>query len=138
MNNLPYLLIKSSRKLRKRLDQSLLEFDLTAAQFSVINQIRMAQTSVTAAEIAERLESDRPTISGILTRLERKGLVEKYDHPTDGRSAFVKVSEEAEALVTSITERSEELTEEIFSIYSEVEKGQLEQMILRLLERIEE
>lgn len=138
MNNLPYLLIKSSRKLRKRLDQSLQEFDLTAAQFSVINQIRMSEMPVTAAQIAERLESDRPTISGILTRLEKKGLVEKVDHPTDRRSAFVKVSEDAEALVARITERSEELTQEIFSIFSKQEKGQLEQMMLRLLERIEE
>lgn len=138
MTNLPYLLIRSSRKLRKRLDHSLQEFDLTAAQFSVVQQIRMAEQPVTAAEIAERLESDRPTVSGILTRLEKKGLVEKHDHPADGRSTCLKVNRDSEALLDRITARSEELTTEIFSIFSEAEKAQLEQLMLRLLMRIGE
>lgn len=138
MTNLPYMLIKSSRKLRKRLDHSLQEFDLTAAQFSVVQQIRMAEQPVTAAEIAKRLESDRPTVSGIITRLERKGLVEKHDHPVDGRSSYLRVNKDAETLVDRITARSEELTTEIFSIFSKAEEAQLERLMLRLLERIGE
>lgn len=138
MTNLPYLLIRASRKLRNRLDHSLEEFDLTAAQFSVVNQIRMAEQPVTAAEIAEKLESDRPTISGIITRLEKKGLVEKHEHPEDRRSAYLRVNADAEELVDRITARSEELAGEIFSMYSKAEREQLEHLMMRLLERIGE
>lgn len=138
MTNLPYLLILASRKMRNRLDHALQEFDLTAAQFSVVSQIRLAEQPVTAAEIAQRLESDRPTISGIITRLEKKGLVEKHDHPVDRRSAYLTVREDAVELVDRIMARSEELTSDIFSIYSKAEREQLEHLMLRLLERIGE
>lgn len=138
MTNLPYLLILASRKMRNRLDHALQEFDLTAAQFSVVSQIRLAEQPVTAAEIAQLLESDRPTISGIITRLEKKGLVEKHDHPVDRRSAYLTVREDAVELVDRIMARSEELTSDIFSIYSKAEREQLEHLMLRLLERIGE
>jgi MarR family transcriptional regulator for hemolysin len=138
MTNLPYLLILASRKMRNRLDHALQEFDLTAAQFSVVSQIRLAEQPVTAAEIAQRLESDRPTISGIISRLEKKGLVEKHDHPVDRRSAYLQVSADAVELVDRIMARSEELTSDIFSIYSKAEREQLEHLMMRLLERIGE
>ena len=39
MNNLPYLLIKTSSQLKNKLDKALKDYDLTAAQFYVIIHI---------------------------------------------------------------------------------------------------
>jgi len=138
MQNLSYLLIKGSRQLRNKLDNALKEFDITAAQFSVLKQIQLSGQPITAAEIAQRLGSDRPTISGIINRLEKKGIVVKVDNPEDKRSSYLQIDKESNQLVDRITNISHRLNADIFSIYSDEEASQLLEMIHRLIERTEE
>ena len=138
MQNLSYLFIKTSRQLRNKLDKALNPFDITAAQFSVIRQIQTSEQPITAAEIAQRLRSDRPTISGIINRLEKKGIVLKVDNPEDKRSSYLQIDKGSNQLVDKITTISDELTGDIFSIYSEEEAKQLIRMIHKLIERTEE
>jgi len=138
MQNLSYLFIKASRQLRNKLDKALKAFDITAAQFSVIRQIQSSEQPITAAEIAQRLRSDRPTISGIINRLEKKGIVLKVDNPEDKRSSYLQIDKGSNQLVDKITTISDGLTGDIFSIYSEEEAKQLIRMIHQLIERTEE
>lgn len=138
MQNLSYLIIKASRQLKNKLDSALKEFDITAAQFSVIIQIHSSEQPITAAEIAERLGSDRPTISGIINRLEKKGIVHKVDNLKDKRSSYLEIYSEANELVHRIITISDELTIDIFSIYSKEEAVQLKGMICKLIEGTEE
>jgi len=138
MENLSYLLIKASKQLKNKLDKALKEFDITAAQFSVLKQIQLSDHPITAAEIAERLGSDRPTISGIINRLQKKGVLSKVDNLEDKRSSYLKLNTVYNELVDRITTISDELNEDIFSIYTEKEVNLLGQMIYKLLERTEE
>ena len=138
MENLSYLIIMASKQLKNRLDKALKKFDITAAQFSVINQIHLSEKPITAAEIAERLGSDRPTISGIINRLEKKGIVIKFDNPEDKRSSYLQIDKKSNKLVNSIKAISDELTADLFSIYSKEEANQLVGMINKLIERTEE
>ena len=138
MRNLSYLIIKASRQLRNKLDKTLKEFDITAAQFSVINQIKSSDQPITAAEIADRLGSDRPTISGIINRLENKGIVIKAYNSEDKRSSYLEINKDNFQLVDCITKKTDELTLDIFSIFSEDETNSLMKMIYLLLERTDE
>ena len=138
MQNLSYLIIKASRHLKNKLDKVLKEFDITAAQFSVIIQIYSSQKRITAAEISERLGSDRPTISGIINRLEKKGIVLKVDNPEDKRSSYLEINKESNKLVHNIKTVSDKLTIDMFSIYSKEEIKQLTGMICKLIEGTEE
>lgn len=138
MQNLSYLIIKSSRHLKNKLDKALKEYDITSAQFSVIIQIQSSTFPITAAEIAQRLGSDRPTISGIINRLVKKGIVIKIDNPEDKRSSYLQIYSKANELVHKIITISDELTNEIFSIYSKEETRHLTGMINRLIEGTQE
>lgn len=138
MQNLSYLIMKASRQLRNKLDKALKEFDITAAQFSVINQINSSDEPITAAQIAERLGSDRPTISGIINRLESKGIVIKAYNPEDKRSSYLRINNDSLPLVASITKITDELALNIFSVYTEEEAKNLIKMMNQLLERTEE
>ncbi len=138
MQNISYLLIKASRQLRNKLDKALKEFDLTAAQFSVINQINNSKNPITAAEIAETLGSDRPTISGIINRLETKGIVIKTNNPGDKRSSYLEIDKSYSLLIEEITRITDELNSNIFSFYTQDEANQLESMMRTLLARTQE
>jgi DNA-binding MarR family transcriptional regulator len=134
MQNLSYLIIKASRQLKSKLDNALKEFDITAAQFSVIIQIHASKQPITSAEISERLGSDRPTISGIINRLEKKGIVLKLANPKDKRSSYLEINSDSNELVNKIKIISEDLATHIFSIYSKEESKELTGMISKLIE----
>ena len=138
MQNLAYLINKASKQLKNKLDKALKEFDITAAQFSVIIQIHSTDQPITSAEIAERLGSDRPTISGIINRLEKKKIVLKTYNPEDKRSSYLEIHKEATKLVDTIKIISDELTIDIFSIYSKEEAKQLTILLGKLIERTED
>lgn len=138
MENLSFLINKASKQLRNKLDKALREFDITASQLSVIMQIYSSEQSITSAEIAQRLGADRPTISGIINRLENKGIVLKAENPEDKRSSYLEIHKEANSLVQQIKTISDELTIEVFSIFSSEEAKKLTKMILKLIESTEE
>jgi DNA-binding MarR family transcriptional regulator len=138
MQDLAYLINKASKQLKNKLDKALKEFDITAAQFSVIIQIHSSEQPITAAEVAERLGSDRPTISGIINRLEQKGIVIKIYNPEDKRSSYLEIYKDANKLVDEVKTISDELTIDIFSIYSKEEAKQLTEMIRKLIEGTQE
>jgi DNA-binding MarR family transcriptional regulator len=135
MENLSYLLIKASRHLKNSLDKRLSAYDITASQFSVLNQIYNSKGNITSAEIAAILESDRPTISGIINRLEQKKLLEKVVNPKDKRSAYLKLTQTTMDLVEKLRLESDQLNEEIFSV---LEDGELRAMKSALLKVIRE
>jgi DNA-binding MarR family transcriptional regulator len=138
MHNLSFLINMASKQLKNKLDKALMEFDITAAQFSVIIQIHLSAQPITAAEIAQRLGSDRPTISGIINRLEKKGILIKAYNPEDKRSSYLEINKEAKELVHKIKTISDELTTDIFSIYSKEEAGELTTTLSKLIERTKE
>ena len=138
MQDLSYLINKASKQLKNKLDKALMEFDITAAQFSVIMQIYSAAAPITAAEIAQRLGSDRPTISGIINRLEKKGILIKAYNPEDKRSSYLEICKESNELIHKIKTISEDLTKDMFSIYSKEEAKDLTAMINKLIERTRE
>jgi len=138
MQNLSYMINMASRQLKNKLDKELRNCDITAAQFSVIIQIYLSELPITAAEIAQRLGSDRPTISGIINRLEKKKIVVKLVNPEDKRSSYLEIYKEARGLVHEIIAKSDELTKDIFSIYTKEEVKTLEKMISKLIEGTQE
>ncbi len=138
MENLSYLLIKSSRFLKGTLDKRLQEYDLTATQFSVLNQITGHNGNITSAEVAQRLESDRPTISAIINRLERDGFVEKVQNPHDKRSAYLKLNEETLKLVDELRRVSDEVNETVFEAFTEEEVANMKAYLVKLMKRFDD
>ncbi len=137
MENLSYLLIKTSRILKNSLDKKLNEYNITASQFSVLNQIANKNEMITSAEVADILESDRPTISGVINRLEEKGLVQKTLNSEDKRSSYLKLSKESLKLVGELRMVSDQLNAEIFTDFSESEKKNIKSYLLKIMETVE-
>lgn len=105
-----FLVMKTARMLRYRLDKAMQEYGITAAQFSVMNLIGTQNDTMTSAEIAFCLRADRPTISGILRRLEEKGHLTRRMHPEDRRAEILRLSDDAMSLLQQIRMETDTLT----------------------------
>ncbi|WP_347353918.1 MarR family winged helix-turn-helix transcriptional regulator [Acetoanaerobium noterae] len=97
--NIGYSVNYCSKLLKNRLNKELETEDITVAQFAVIKYIEMnsledqQDRNITAVEIAEGLDMDKPTISGIINRLVDKGYVIKLPHAKDKRASILKLTE---------------------------------------------
>lgn len=138
MENLSYLIIKLSRFLKGALDKRLQEYDVTSTQFSVLNQIYYKNGNITSAEIANRLESDRPTISGVINRLEKNGLLEKVENSDDKRSVYLKLNHQSLKLVEELRNISDQVDKEIFGVLTEKEHSKMEEYLLKLIKHVGE
>ncbi len=71
----------------------MLDFGLTGPQLAALQAAAQNET-VTAGGIAREIHVGQPTVTGILDRLERRGLVERARGQQDRRKLDVRVTEE--------------------------------------------
>ncbi|MFW6318869.1 MAG: MarR family winged helix-turn-helix transcriptional regulator [Bacillota bacterium] len=81
--------------LHKRLMTSILErYNITYAQYQVLKIIN-EHPGVTAKEILIYLDTDKATLSGVLTRLEKSGYIERKVDKEDRRLVHVYLTEKS-------------------------------------------
>ncbi|TQR46402.1 MarR family winged helix-turn-helix transcriptional regulator [Paenibacillus popilliae] len=107
MKNLGYLLHKISVMTKTELSNQLKKYELTAQQWSVLKDISLHPEGTTPAMIANRLFSDRPTVTGIIKRLLQKKLIVTTQNLNDKRSLLIFLTDEAKYLVPEIENISE-------------------------------
>ena len=82
---------RHSRKLRRL-------FNLTVPQIVCLQQLR-EQGDLTAGDLAQAACLSQPTITGIIDRLEKRGLVNRLRGARDRRRVFISLSEEGREIV---------------------------------------
>jgi DNA-binding MarR family transcriptional regulator len=79
--------------LHRRTDAALARAGITADQFVVLAALS-AGTVSTQRDLVARAASDPNSLRAMLVLLERRGLVERRPHPTDGRARSVSLTRE--------------------------------------------
>jgi len=105
--NTGYLVMNIARHLKYQLNQALVPASLTVQQWAVLQQLQH-HSPLTAIELTQRLDMDKPTISGIIKRLSDKDFVAKQANPHDQRSQLLfltTVGEQAAATGQAISDR---------------------------------
>ena len=72
------------------------------------------------------------TLSGILDRLEKRGLVERYPDPNDSRAKLARLTGEGSSLVRTARHVGRELYENALGGLSEAERDRLAAGLIRI------
>jgi DNA-binding MarR family transcriptional regulator len=83
-DSLGFLLNRAAFAMRRGLEQRLVRHGLTAPQWAVLARL-WEEDGQSPSAIGKSLHFDRPTITGIVDRLEEKGLVRKTRDAEDRR-----------------------------------------------------
>lgn len=75
--------------------------DLTSPQFATL-AVLAAAPGIDQATLADMIAHDRPTIGGVVERLEAKGLVTRHRNPTDRRARVLALTDAGEALLAAL------------------------------------
>lgn len=103
-----YLVHEVARLFRRRFETFASEHGVTLTQWRALAQIHR-QPSISQVALAGAIDSDPMTMSGVLERLERRGLVERYPDPDDSRAKLARLTAEGEELVRVASDVGQEL-----------------------------
>lgn len=85
--------------------QRLKAFDLTVPQFMTMRALAEAGEACTMSELAEAALQVSATITGIINRLEERGLVQRLLNPADRRSFRVSLTAAGMALLDKVAQQ---------------------------------
>ena len=134
-----YILHKAAMLAKCNFTNKLNMIGITPGQFLVLKEIYYDQknsldSGLSPACIAAGLECDRPTISGIVDRLEAQEWVQRVDNPDDKRSTFVKVTDKAMDKLKELEEISSENQNTILNGFTEEEIHTFKDYLLRVVD----
>jgi DNA-binding MarR family transcriptional regulator len=88
----------------RRLDDVLRRYDLTFARYEALVLLTFTRTgALPLGKMGERLQVHPTSVTSIVRRLERDGLVRRSPHPEDGRGVLAAVTDEGRAVVAATT-----------------------------------
>lgn len=101
-HSLPMLLLRAREATMTHFRPILAEHGLTEQQWRVL-RVLWEHNDVDAKELAERTLMLQPSISGVIDRLERDGLVERRKDRPDARRTGVRLTRRAKRLYERIS-----------------------------------
>ena len=115
-----YLLTTAQHSVFLKMTEKLSVFDLTPVQYAVLYCL-WENNKKSPKEIAERLKLENSTISGILERMEKKGLIKRMISKEDRRFIQIMWTEKGAALEEDVLAAVDEVNEEVMSVFSKEE-----------------
>jgi DNA-binding MarR family transcriptional regulator len=109
--------------------QRLKAFDLTVPQYMTLRAIQAYGRSCTMSELAEAAFQVSATITGIVDRLEERGVVARQPNPADRRSFRVSLTVAGMTLLANIAQQKRQLLQEYLAAVPAAKRRELLQML---------
>ncbi len=93
-----YLIHDVAKLLKRRMEDEAKDHGITLPQWRTLAQISLGNDS-RQTTLAAAIDADPMTMSGILDRLEKRGLITRIPDPTDSRAKLAAVTPEGQAVV---------------------------------------
>ena len=99
-NSIGYLIHEVARLMRRRFEDEASVHGFTLPQWRALAEIYRSE-AIAQVSLAAALDVDQMTVSGIVSRLEKRGLIDRYPDPNDSRAKLAKLTPAGLALVTN-------------------------------------
>ncbi|MCR2044553.1 MarR family transcriptional regulator [Anaerosalibacter massiliensis] len=106
--NIFYIYFQIIKKYKKYMEKSLQEFELTPAEIDVLTfLINNMDKDITASEISMNRGISKGLVSRAVNLLKDKKLIETKENLKDGRSVYLKITNEEDSIVKKVKEINE-------------------------------
>lgn len=124
-----------------KINQMLEQYDLTTAQLNVLIPVFIAekkQEEINQRDIENHLKISNPTVTGILNRLESKGLIERTASRQDHRIRYIHPTSKAKAIDQKTRKIFDDYERVMLKGFSQEEEILLKDMLTRVLNNIKD
>ena len=128
-----YLLTTAQHSVFQYLNGKLSEYDVTPSQYGVLSCLWQREFA-TPKQISEILCLETSTISGVLDRMQKKGLIDRVINRNDRREVRVVPTEKGNALEEPISKIIDEVNEEVLKCFTDEEVALLKNQLRTIAE----
>ena len=128
-----YLLTTAQHSVFQYLNGKLSEYDVTPSQYGVLSCLWQREFA-TPKQISEILCLETSTISGVLDRMQKKGLIDRVINRKDRREVRVVPTEKGKALEEPISKIIDEVNEEVLKCFTDEEVALLKNQLRTIAE----
>lgn len=122
---------KTVRKVTRAYREEIANYELTHGQFFLIVAI-IEEEGLLPSELAEKTFQDRPTITGLLDRLEKDAWIERKPDPGDRRSLRIYLGARGNDNMAAILKLFENTNQKFLKRFSKTEWEQMQSFLVRL------
>ena len=85
-------LMRVHQMMTRRADQILAPLDLTFARYELLVRLYFKKGSLPLSQLGKELQIHQTSITSLVDRLEKQGLIKRTPHPTDRRSTIAQIT----------------------------------------------
>lgn len=111
--------------------------EITSPQFAVLNAL-VAEPGLDQRTVGERVGLDRSTIAEVISRLSRRGLLDKVRDPQDGRRSLLHLTDEGARTHRRLTVRTARMNQVFLAPLTADERTVFFDLIRRVADAAEE
>jgi DNA-binding MarR family transcriptional regulator len=130
-----FLVHEVARLFRRRFEDEARIHGVTLPQWRALAEIYKNE-GISQVSLAGCIDTDPMTLSGILDRLEKRGLVERYADPNDSRAKLARLTASGTELVSTARNVGRELYENALEGLSETDRLTLAAGLVRIRENL--
>ncbi len=130
-NYVGYQVRRTQAKIFSEFEATLKDFDFTPGSFGVLTLIR-ANPGITQVTLAAAFGVDKSTMSPVIFRLEKRGLIRREVLPSDRRCHALFFDEAAEAIFVRAREKIRTFEEGVAERLSRAEQRELNRLLSKL------
>ncbi|WP_205703202.1 MULTISPECIES: MarR family winged helix-turn-helix transcriptional regulator [Acutalibacteraceae] len=119
-----YLLTVAQHEIFMNFAAGLAPYGITPGQYGVLNCL-WTYGPCTPKEIAKELRLENSTISGVLDRMQKRGVIDRELDPNDRRSIQVVLTEEGKAMKDDVLRVIDDLNDVALSPFTQQERDTL-------------
>ena len=98
-------IMRAQQIILARTEEALRPFDLTFARYEALVLLAFSRNgSLPLGKMGDRLMLHPTSVTNIIDRLERQGLVQRAAHPTDRRTTLAEITDDGRRVVDKATE----------------------------------
>ena len=131
-------IVQLANLINRRLAPVLEKSNVTPQQWATLAVIAAEEAPMTSVAVARRLAVSKQNMTGMMTRLEQLGLIERAEDPQDLRSAKVRLTRRGRSIIEKFTPAYESWRESLGGEVGSRDLQTLERAINRLIERLEQ
>lgn len=125
----------TTRKINQLLKDAEMD-DFNGAQGTILH-ILWKNKEMTIKEISKSTGLAKTSLTGMLTRMEEKGLIEKINNDSDKRSTIIRLTDKSKALEDKYDEITNEMIYQYYCDFTAEEIEYFENQLRRVLNNLE-
>lgn len=125
------VLMKAAKSMQEKIKQDVSNYGVNLSEFTVLEAL-YHKGQMTVQQICSKVLIASGSMTYVIDKLEKKGMLERKACPEDRRAVHVMLTDAGKAFMEKIFPKHQQLIEDIFGDVSEKEK----ELLIDLLKRI--